>query len=119
MAKRPAGKAKSKSKAKPAKAAAKKAAKKAVKKPVKKAPKKAAKKPAKKPAKAAVSPALPLELSMDMQNRLKALSMVMNLSLEALMHQALSEFADTWEDHHRTVAALAEPNDRMMVVDKD
>ncbi len=115
MAKRPAKKAKSKPKAKPARPAAKTAAKKTVKKAAKKAPKKAVR----TSAKVTVSPRIALELNMDMQDRLKALATVMNLSLEALMHQALSEFAETWEDHHRTVKALDADDDRMQVVVKD
>ena len=123
MAKRPAGKAKPKTKAKPARAAAKKSVKKSVKRAAKKAvqkpAKKAAKKPARKPAGIKVSPALAMEVSIEMQDRLKALATVMNLSFEALMHQALSEFADTWEDHHRTVKALDDDDDRMQLVVKD
>jgi hypothetical protein len=35
------------------------------------------------------------------------------------VRQALNEFADTWEEHHRTVAALADPSDRMQLAVKD
>jgi len=112
-----------------------KAPSRAVKKPVKKAAKKAAaKRPAKKPARnVAQSPArkaprmvlvtVPQHITVDLppvlHDRLKALSMVMDQPMEAVMRQALTEFADTWEDHHRTVAALADDNDRMQVVMKD
>jgi predicted transcriptional regulator len=60
-----------------------------------------------------------LDLPPVLHDRLKALSETMDLPMEAVIRQALSEFADTWEDHHRTVAALADPGDRMQVVVKD
>ena len=61
-----------------------------------------------------------LDLPPVLHNRLRALSKVMDLPMEAVIRQALMEFADTWEDHHRTVAALADPgSDRMQVVVKD
>jgi hypothetical protein len=60
-----------------------------------------------------------LDLPPVLHDRLKALSQVMDLPMEAVIRQALMEFADTWEDHHRTVAALADPGDRMQVVVKD
>lgn len=113
----------------------KKAAPKAVKKIVKRAAKKAAakrplKKPAAKPAKAPARKAprmvvvvVPQHITLDLppvlHDRLKALSMMMDMPMEAVMRQALTEFADTWEDHHRTVAALADTSDRMQVVVKD
>jgi hypothetical protein len=60
-----------------------------------------------------------LDLPPALHDRLRQLSKVMTLPMEGVIRQALMEFADTWEDHHRTVAALAETSDRMMVVDKD
>ena len=60
-----------------------------------------------------------LDLPPVLHDRLKGLSKHMNLPMEAVMRQALTEFADTWEDHHRTVAALAEGSDRMQLVVKD
>jgi predicted transcriptional regulator len=60
-----------------------------------------------------------LDLPPVLHDRLKALSKVMDMPMEAVIRQALSEFADTWEDHHRTVAALADTSDRMQVVVKD
>jgi hypothetical protein len=60
-----------------------------------------------------------LDLPPALHERLKRLSAVMTLPMEGVIRQALMEFADTWEDHHRTVAALAETSDRMVVVDKE
>ncbi len=40
----------------------------------------------------------------------------MGVSLDALLVQALTEFADSWEDHQRTVTALSEGDDRMQLV---
>jgi hypothetical protein len=121
MAKRP---QKTKGKTKKAAAAprrARKAAPKTAKKVVKKA---AAKKPAARPSRdRIVTVRIPQHITLDlppvMHDRLKALSEVMDLPMEAVIRQALMEFADTWEDHHRTVAALADPGDRMQVVVKD
>jgi len=66
---------------------------------------------------------LPQHITLDLppvlHDRLKALSGLMDMPMEAVMRQALSEFADTWEDHHRTVAALAEGSDRMQLVVKE
>src|SRR5215831_11586893 len=42
-----------------------------------------------------------LDLPPVLHDRLKALSQVMDLPMEAVIRQALMEFADTWEDHHR------------------
>jgi hypothetical protein len=60
-----------------------------------------------------------LDLPPVLHDRLRALSKVMDLPMEAVIRQALSEFADTWEDHHRTVSALAATDDRMQLVVKD
>ncbi|TAL00127.1 MAG: hypothetical protein EPO08_14535 [Rhodospirillaceae bacterium] len=60
-----------------------------------------------------------LDLPPVLHDRLKGLSELMDMPMEAVMRQALTEFADTWEDHHRTVAALAEGSDRMQLVVKD
>ena len=57
-----------------------------------------------------------LSLPPVLHDRLKGLSQVMGLSMEGVMRQALTEFADTWEEHHRTVSALAEGSDRMQLV---
>ena len=66
---------------------------------------------------------VPQHISLDLppvlHDRLKGLSELMGLPMEAVLRQALTEFADTWEDHHRTVAALAEGSDRMQLVVKD
>lgn len=56
-----------------------------------------------------------LDLPPALHDRLKGLSQVMDLPMEAVVRQALMEFADTWEEHHRTVAALAEGSDRVQL----
>jgi len=60
-----------------------------------------------------------LDLPPALHDRLKQLSLIMSLPMEGVIRQALMEFAETWEDHHRTVASLADSSDRMMVVDKE
>jgi hypothetical protein len=60
-----------------------------------------------------------LSLPPVLHDRLKGLSQVMGLSVEGVMRQALTEFADTWEEHHRTVASLAEGSDRTQLVVRD
>ena len=109
MAKRPAKKnAKVKAKRTAKKAAPKRAAKRAV---------------AKAPAKRTVMVRIPQHLSVDLppvlHDRLKGLSTIMGLSMEGVVRQALTEFADTWEEHHRTVSALAEGSDRMQLAVKE
>ena len=54
-----------------------------------------------------------------LHDRLKGLSQIMGLSTEGVIRQALTEFCDTWEDHHRTVSALADTGDRMQIVQRD
>ena len=60
-----------------------------------------------------------LSLPPVLHDRLKELTRIMGLSTEGVIRQALTEFCDTWEDHHRTVAALADTGDRMQIVQKD
>ncbi len=60
-----------------------------------------------------------LDLPPALHDRLKSLSQTMDLPMEAVIRQALMEFADTWEEHHRTVAALAEGSDRVQLAMKD
>jgi predicted transcriptional regulator len=102
-------------------AAKKAAAKKTVGKkapPKKRAAKKSpAKRPAPKKKPARKSPGgVSIAVSPALDARLAALAASMNLSLDALVLQALAEFADTWEDHQRTVEALGEEDDRMQLV---
>lgn len=93
-----------------AKAAAKRKAAKSKSKPVRKAAKSKSKaKPA--PRKAASS------LPKDLEARLMALALEMQMTMDALTLQALSEFADAWEDHFRTVKTLQE-DDRIQLVVK-
>jgi hypothetical protein len=98
-----AGKAKTK-KAKPA--ARKPVRKAAVKRPPKKGPKKAAKKAPKRAG-------LVIKTDPALEARLRMLGTKMGKSLEAVIVQALSEFADNWEDHMQTVAALRDTEDRV------
>ena len=126
MAKRPAKKAQkkgsSKGKAKKAASKAKAPAKRAA--PKRASPKRAAVKPAKKAPKqmprrtltVVVPQAITLALPPVLHDRLKGLSQVMGLSVEGVVRQAVTEFADTWEEHHRTVSALAEGSDRMALI---
>ncbi len=116
MAKRPVKKSKGKVKAR-------------VKPPQKKAVKKTAKKAATKGVKKATAPArtltvvipqmIKLSLPPVLHDRLKGLTQIMGLSTEGVIRQALTEFCDTWEDHHRTVSALADTGDRMQIVQRD
>lgn len=106
------------SKAKTRKTKAKKA-------PVKKAPAKKApgkKAPAKKaPARrkaAASSRKDASSVPKELQLRLMSLAQQMDKSLDALMLQALCEFADAWEDHYRTINAMVEEDDRIQLVVK-
>ncbi|MBM3512319.1 MAG: hypothetical protein FJX59_01240 [Alphaproteobacteria bacterium] len=73
------------------------------------------KRPAAKPARrgAARKPAIPG----DLDRRLRALAAKMDKTLDAILLQALCEFADAWEDHFRTVTALAD-DERVQVVVK-
>lgn len=61
-----------------------------------------------------------LGVSFELDNRLRELATKMDKSLEEILIQALTEFADNWEDHMRTVSALNDGDDRMqLVVPKD
>jgi hypothetical protein len=51
----------------------------------------------------------------DLESRLLALALQMEKTFDAVLVQALSEFADAWEDHFRTVAALADDGDRVQL----
>ena len=48
-----------------------------------------------------------------LEARLRMLATKMGSSLDALIVQALNEFADNWEDHLQTVAALQDTEDRV------
>ncbi|MCB2106290.1 MAG: hypothetical protein KDE14_01260 [Rhodobacteraceae bacterium] len=56
-----------------------------------------------------------LTVPADLDARLSALAEQMEMTFDALLLQALCEFADAWEDHFRTVAALAEDDDRVQL----
>lgn len=70
----------------------------------------------KKPAPAKAAGGLRVAATPTLEARLKALAKTMGKSLDQILVQAMTEFADTWEEHHRTVAALSEGNDRMQLV---
>ena len=117
--------AKKKAPKKPAKAKAKKTAKKPVKRTAKKAVKKSAKKSVNKSGRklprGAVRTASAIEgvyvpAGAALQGRLRALETGMQKPLAGILTQALSEFADNWEDHMRTVEALDSGDDRMQLV---
>ena len=83
----------------------------------KKAPaKKAAKKRAIPKRKAARKPAITgviVQVPPELEARLKMLATNMAKSMDALIAQALAEFAETWEEHLRTIAALKEDEGRV------
>ncbi len=118
MAKRPA-KSKAKTK-KPAKKAVKKAAKASQKKAAPKGKGPTSLKPkAPRTLTVVIPQMIKLSLPPVLHDRLKGLTQIMGLSTEGVIRQALTEFCDTWEDHHRTVSALADTGDRMQIVQKD
>lgn len=82
---------------------------KAVKKPVRKSSKRA------KQSLAGMPGQLILQVDPGLVERLKALGSSMAKSLDQIVGQALGEFADTWEDHGRTVAALNTEDDRTVL----
>ena len=51
-------------------------------------------------------------------NRLGALAQKMDKTFEAVVLQALCEFADAWEDHFRTVDVMIEEEERVQIVVK-
>jgi len=83
----------------------------------KKAPvRKAAKKKASPKRKAARKPQVTgviVRVAPELDARLTMLATNMAKSMEELIAQALAEFADTWEEHLRTVAALKDDEDRV------
>jgi hypothetical protein len=102
-------KAQKKSKAGKAKIKATKPARKAVvkKSAIKKAlPRRAARKTAK-------PDGLVVKTNPALEARLRMLATKMGIGFDALIVQALNEFADNWEDHLRTVAALQDTEDRV------
>ena len=118
-----------KAKKKAAKKAAKKSAKPAARKAVKKtiAKRKAAVAPRGKSIKRAVKKkptsrrasrarqGVELGVSLELDNRLRDLAVQMDKSIEEIAIQALTEFADTWEDHLKTVKSLNAGDDRMQL----
>ena len=89
--------------------------------PVRRAAKAAKKRPAvraRKPVRlvtVTIPPEITLALPPALHDRLRALANAMGLTMEGVLRQALSEFADTWEEHHRTVATLGDPTDRVQL----
>jgi hypothetical protein len=57
------------------------------------------------------------DMPADLERRLLALAVRMEKTLDAVLLQALCEFADAWEDHFRTVKALQE-DDRVQLAVK-
>ncbi len=56
-----------------------------------------------------------LGVSLELDTRLRELATHMNKSLAEVLIQALTEFADNWEDHLRTVKSLNAGDDRMQL----
>lgn len=54
------------------------------------------------------------DMPADLERRLMALAVQMEKTLDAVLLQALCEFADAWEDHFQTVRALQD-DDRVQV----
>lgn len=73
------------------------------------------KKAAKRSARGSAPAGVQLGVSMELDERLRALATEMNKSLEEVLIQALTEFADNWEDHLRTVRTLNAGDDRMQL----
>jgi len=55
---------------------------------------------------------LVLSLSPEDRERLEALAVRLERSVEDCLHQAMAEFLDNWEDYLRTVAALDTEEER-------
>lgn len=56
-----------------------------------------------------------LGVSLELDARLRNLAAQMDLTLEEVLIQAMTEFADNWEDHMRTVRNLNAGDDRMQL----
>ena len=80
--------------------------------PVRKAAKKKAS-PKRKAARKAQVTGVIVRVAPDLDARLKMLATNMSKTMEEVIAQALAEFAETWEDHLRTVAALKEDEGRV------
>ncbi len=74
--------------------------------------KKAAKKAVKRP----VARGMHIDLPPDLKVRIESLAASMGKTLDQVLVQAVSEFADTWEDHQRVIEALDEGDDRVQIV---
>lgn len=90
----------------------------AKKSPVKKSKPVAKRKAKKVPAKKTSTKRTETVLPKDLEKRLMALAAQMDKTMDALLLQALCEFADAWEDHFRTVTVLAEEEERVQIVVK-
>ena len=112
-------KAKKAAKRKPASKAAKKKTI-AKRKPAASSRGKSKKTKAKAPSRRAAAPqGVQLGVSVELDDRLRALATQMNKSLEEILIQALTEFADNWEDHIRTIRNLSAGDDRMQLSVRD
>ncbi|NKB42789.1 MAG: ribbon-helix-helix protein, CopG family [Alphaproteobacteria bacterium] len=60
-----------------------------------------------------------INISAELESRLKALAERMEKPVEEVLALALAEYADTWEDHLDTVDALKEGDDRVQVAVND
>lgn len=110
---------------KPAAKKVKKAAARPARKPVRKASKKASSKKVVRKLAAPRGRAVRVPSALEgvyvpadaaLQGRLRRLADSMKKPLDAVLLQALGEFADNWEDHQRTVDALNAGDDRVQLV---
>jgi hypothetical protein len=69
----------------------------------------------KRPVKKSAADGVRLGVSPDLDTRLRLLATKMGKSLEEVLIQALTEFADNWEDHLRTLTVLNQGDDRMQL----
>jgi type IV secretory pathway VirB10-like protein len=103
---------------KAAKSKAKTSKNKSSKSKLKKAPAKTSRVKSKAKAKRAASNRTETVLPKELEARLMALAVQMDKSMDAVLIQALCEFADAWEEHFRTVNVIIEEDERVQIVVK-
>jgi len=108
-AKKPAAKKSARKSKKVVKATTKRVVRKST--PAKRKPKKVVRMPA-------ATDGVNVKADASLQGRLRAVADNMAKPLDEVLTQALTEFADNWEDHFRTVNALNSEDDRMQLVVK-
>lgn len=58
---------------------------------------------------------LKIAVSTALEERLKSLAERLDKTVDQVLADALAEYADTWEDHLKTVDALKEGDDRIQL----